>query len=43
MIPQSDITAWRKQAPWQENYQVEQDLIIQQALIAKKWNCVRCK
>ncbi len=33
MIPQSYITAWRKQAPWQENYQVEQDLIIQQALI----------
>jgi len=34
MIPQSYITAWQKQAPWQENYQVEQDLIIQQALIA---------
>ena len=34
MIPQSYITAWRKQAPWQENYQVEQDLIIHQALIA---------
>jgi len=34
MIPQSYITAWRKQAPWQENYQVEQDLIIQRALIA---------
>jgi len=33
MIPQSYITAWRKQAPWQENYQVEQDLIIQRALI----------
>lgn len=34
MIPQSYITAWRKQAPWQENYQVEQDLIIQRSLIA---------
>lgn len=34
MIPQSYITAWRKQAPWQEDYQVEQDLIIQSALIA---------
>lgn len=33
MIPQSYITAWRSQAPWQENYQVEQDLIIQRALI----------
>ena len=33
MIPQSYITAWRKQAPWQENYQVEQDLIIQRSLI----------
>lgn len=33
MIPQSYITAWRKQAPWEENYQVEQDLIIQRALI----------
>lgn len=34
MIPQSFITAWRKEAPWQENYQVEQDLIIHWALIA---------
>lgn len=34
MIPQSYITAWQIQAPWQENYQVEQDLIIQRALIA---------
>ncbi len=33
MIPQSYITAWRKHAPWQENYQVEQDLIIQRSLI----------
>ncbi|HBK41070.1 MAG TPA: nucleotidyl transferase AbiEii/AbiGii toxin family protein [Porphyromonadaceae bacterium] len=34
MIPQSDITAWRKHAPWQDNYQVEQDLIIHRSLIA---------
>lgn len=34
MIPQSYTTAWRRQAPWQKNYQVEQDLIIQRVLIA---------
>lgn len=34
MIPQAYITAWRKNAPWQENFQVEQDLIIERALIA---------
>lgn len=34
MIPQSYITAWRKQAPWQEDYQVEQDLIIHRSIIA---------
>jgi len=34
MIPKSYITAWRKHAPWEENYQVEQDLIIHRALIA---------
>lgn len=33
MIPQSYITAWRNKAPWQENYQVEQDLIIERALV----------
>lgn len=33
MIPKSYITAWQKQAPWQENYQVEQDLIIHRTLI----------
>jgi len=33
MIPQAYITAWRKKAPWQEDYQVEQDLIIQRALV----------
>ena len=34
MIPQSFITAWRKHAPWQEDYQVEQDLIIHRSIIA---------
>lgn len=34
MIPQSYITVWQKQAPWRENYQVEQDLIIHRSLIA---------
>src|SRR5258708_6934551 len=33
MIPQSYITAWRKKAPWQEDYQVEQDLVIERALV----------
>lgn len=34
MIPQAYITAWRKKAPWQENFQVEQDLVIERALMA---------
>ena len=33
MIPQAFITEWRNKAPWQENYQVEQDLIIERALV----------
>jgi len=33
MIPQAYITAWRRQAPWRENYQVEQDLIIHRSII----------
>lgn len=33
MIPQSYITAWRKNVPWKEDYQVEQDLIIHRAII----------
>lgn len=33
MIPQAYITAWRKKAPWQEDFQVEQDLIIEKALM----------
>jgi predicted nucleotidyltransferase component of viral defense system len=34
MIPQAYITAWRKKTPWQEDFQVEQDLIIERALMA---------
>ena len=34
MIPQGYITAWRKKANWQEDFQVEQDLVIERALMA---------
>ncbi|GGZ29283.1 hypothetical protein GCM10007049_23120 [Echinicola pacifica] len=34
MIPQAYITAWRKKASWQEDFQVEQDLVIERALMA---------
>ncbi|MET3115328.1 putative nucleotidyltransferase component of viral defense system [Pedobacter sp. CG_S7] len=33
MIPQAYITAWRKKAPWQEDFQVEQDLVTERALM----------
>src|SRR4051812_3386436 len=33
MIPKAYITEWRNKAPWQENYQVEQDLVIERALV----------
>ena len=33
MIPQAYITAWRAQAPWVEDFQVEQDLVISRALV----------
>jgi len=33
MIPQAYITGWRKKVPWQEDFQVEQDLIIERSLI----------
>ncbi len=33
MIPTAFITAWRKNAPWIENTQVEQDLIIERSLV----------
>lgn len=34
MIPKAFITAWRASAPWPEDAQVEQDLIISRALIS---------
>ncbi len=33
MIPQAYITAWRAEAPWIEDFQVEQDLVISRALV----------
>lgn len=34
MIPQANITAWRARAPWADDAQVEQDLVLTRALIA---------
>ncbi|OPX34633.1 nucleotidyltransferase [candidate division KSB1 bacterium 4484_188] len=33
MIPRAFITAWRSEAPWQTNEQVEQDLVISRTLV----------
>ena len=33
MIPRDYITAWRAQAPWIPDFQVEQDLVISRALV----------
>lgn len=33
MIPRDYITEWRSEAPWVEDYQVEQDLVISKALV----------
>lgn len=33
MIPRANITAWRATAPWAEDWQVEQDLILSRALV----------
>lgn len=33
MIPRANITAWRKVAPWPDDAQVEQDLVLSRALI----------
>ncbi len=33
MIPHDYITAWREQAPWVQDAQVEQDLVISRALV----------
>ena len=33
MIPRDYITRWRERAPWTEDFQVEQDLVISRALV----------
>jgi predicted nucleotidyltransferase component of viral defense system len=33
VIPQANITAWRANAPWSDDAQVEQDLVLTRALI----------
>ena len=33
MIPRDYITEWRTQAPWVQDFQVEQDLVISRALV----------
>ena len=33
MIPRDYITTWRSEAPWVEDAQVEQDLVISRALV----------
>ena len=33
MIPRANITAWRRTAPWPDNAQVEQDLVLSRALV----------
>ncbi|HVB56983.1 MAG TPA: nucleotidyl transferase AbiEii/AbiGii toxin family protein [Candidatus Acidoferrales bacterium] len=33
MIPRDYITAWRARAPWVQDFQVEQDLVISRALV----------
>ncbi len=34
MIPQAHIAAWRKFAPWPDDAQIEQDLVLSRALVA---------
>ena len=33
MIPRDFITEWRKEAPWIQDFQVEQDLIVSRAMV----------
>ena len=33
MIPQAHITAWRATAPWADDAQVEQDLVLSRATV----------
>jgi hypothetical protein len=34
MIPRDFVTEWRGQAPWVQDVQVEQDLVINRALVS---------
>jgi len=34
VIPRDYISEWRERAPWSEDFQVEQDLVISRALVA---------
>jgi hypothetical protein len=34
MIPQNYIIEWKNSAPWKDNAQVEQDLILSRAIVA---------
>lgn len=33
MIPRAHVTAWRANAPWSNDAQVEQDLVLSRALV----------
>jgi len=33
VIPRDFITEWRAEAPWVQDFQVEQDLVISRALV----------
>jgi len=38
MIPRDYITEWRVEAPWVQDSQVEQDLVISRALVEIFWH-----
>ena len=33
MIPRANLTSWRSEAPWPDDEQVEQDLILSRILV----------
>jgi hypothetical protein len=37
VIPRDYVTEWRAHAPWVEDFQVEQDLVISRALVAQNF------
>lgn len=41
MIPQANITAWRAEAPWSEDAQVEQDLVLSRAVVVHERGFIR--